>query len=209
MNNAINHLLKFAIVATVSASAIAAPDSPDRAYRAELAYLEKKAPFSFDNPACRGFLNRNWSRFTGLASQYQQLEQEYMNGANRASLCGIQKGYAMYIWMSYFEDVRYSQQFAGKGLQVQLREATNKFMQTRIDVFEDFIHNVNCNANTPRINSVGGQFTQTVHVSCSTSLGPAIINLENLHISVGGKDIWNGPRDEYLGKSFWAIYRQP
>jgi len=59
---------------------------------------------------------------------------------------------------------------------------------------------ISCNAHTPKIQS-SGYFHQTVEVQCSTNLGPAIVNLQSLYITVGGKDAWNKAGHEYLGRS--------
>lgn len=149
---------------------------------------------------CDSVLQKSWSGFAGNASEYASLEKKYMDGAMTASICAIRRGYLTYLWLGEVEKVKMSGVVKKSGPEAALNQATDSFMKIPVEKMNGFLTSVSCDASTPNIR-FNNTFSQVVMVSCQTSLGPAKVDLQSLYITVGGKDIWNGQRGEYLGRN--------
>lgn len=123
-----------------------------------------------------------------------------MNGAMLAAICGTRRGYLTYLWLGEVEQLKKSGTIKKNGVEAALNQATENFMKIPLKKMNEFLESVSCNAPTPHIET-GNTFTQVVTLDCQTIRGPVKVDLQSLYITVGGKDVWNGPRGDYLGRS--------
>lgn len=155
----------------------------------------------FSSEGCTPRLNQSWDTFSGPADSYRQEEKTAIANALQASACAVRFGYLAHVWLGELEQVKKDPKFRSAGLDAITAAASKRFGRLPAEsTFNPFLTSVSCEANTPNIR-FGNSFTQTVSVRCSTKLGPAEVNLRSMHVTVGGKDIWNGQNDEYLGRS--------
>jgi hypothetical protein len=201
-----SHILKPLAAVLAGALCVAsahAAQSGQKAYEDGLQGLRSENRLLF-NEECEQALQQSWGRFQGDVGEYRRLEQKYLNGASLAAVCAIKYGYIRYLWLGDVQSAHADPKFAKKPLDVRVAEATRLFGKRKVREFDEFLAKVNCNASTPRI-SMSDYFTQTVSVACSTPFGPATVDLSNLHVTVAGKDFWNGRDDTYYGRNFYRI----
>lgn len=194
-------MLKIIFSATLatllSCSAMA---SEDEARMVSTSTINEMQEFFPSMRNCNKVLNKSWDTFSGRADFYTDLEKEYQDGANQATLCGLHRGYLTYRFLGALENVKSDATLKKLGSSARIAEADKRFRHMLIDK-ERFMQSVDCTARTPKI-SFGNYFVQHVQITCSTNLGPVEVNLKSMHITVAGKDMWNGPTDLYFGRSF-------
>jgi hypothetical protein len=154
--------------------------------------------FAKDN--CDVVLHKAWGTFSGTAGDYATLERQYLDGAQTATTCAARRGYLTYLWIGEVERARKSSANRKVGLDVLLKEATVNFGKIPIAKMNVFLSTLSCGAHTPPI-SFGNRFSQVVTANCDSNLGPVKVDLQSMYVAVGGKDIWNSQRGEYLGRS--------
>lgn len=153
--------------------------------------------YSKDN--CDVFLRKSWGNFSGTAGEYAGLERKYIDGASTATMCAARRGYLTYLWLGEVEKARKNPANRKAGIDAVLTEATASFGKIPIAKMNVFLRSLSCEARTPHI-SFGNRFSQVVSADCESSLGPVKVDLQSMYVTVGGKDIWNGQRGEYLGR---------
>ena len=167
-----------------------------------VAYVQAKEPAQLlaemaaraEVKECKAALNRPWATFSGPTSNYRELEQAHMQAAMYATRCAVQRGYGTYRLLGGIQEAKKA---GVKGFDAALDRAASNLKQLEVG---DFVEQVKCNATTPRITLSGESFSQTVDVSCSSPLGPVAVNLKTLHVTIAGRDLWNGPSGTYLGR---------
>lgn len=180
-----------------------AAQSGRKAYEEGFQEFRAQMNFMF-NRDCEEALQQPWGQFSGNVDEYRALEKKYLDGASLAAVCAIKYGHIHYLWLGDLQTVHADPKFAKLPLQMQTREANRLFGRRKVSELDAFIDKVNCNAHTPRISS-SGYFTQTVSVECSTPFGPAVVDLASMHVTINGKDFWNGRNDTYFGRNFYRI----
>jgi len=157
----------------------------------------KKNDSYYPQNDCSRVLRQSWDSFEGSWNDYREMEVRYFKGANSATICAISRGFYLHLLL---EELR-KQVAAGvvrkSGFDVAVKAAEAANVERQ---YTDFMKNVNCRASTPPI-SGSGNFRQVIHQRCETKYGPADVNLRTLHITIAGKDVWNGPKFEYFGSS--------
>src|SRR5690242_164874 len=104
----------------------------------------------FADSHCEDHLRRSWATFSGSAHQYRSLEDEYLSGAAKASVCGIRRGYMLYLLLGEVEKIR--KEGGKKRSLIELaREAEKRIDKMPVKVIGDFSKGINCNSNTPVI----------------------------------------------------------
>lgn len=167
-----------------------------------VAYVQAKEPAQLlaemaaraEVKECKAALNRPWATFSGPSGDYPALEQAQMQGAITATACAVQRGYSTYRLLGGIQEAKKA---GAKGFDAALDRAARNLKQMEVG---EFVDQVKCTATTPRINLSGERFSQTVDVSCSSTLGPVAVNLKTMHVTIAGRDVWNGPSGTYLGR---------
>lgn len=155
----------------------------------------------FPNQKCAEVINRSWRQFSGNGiEQYRSLEKTYMDNANRATLCALRRGYMTYLLLGEVEKQRIAGVVKESGLDAALNAAWKGFQKLPVKKFNEFMGSESCNASTPRI-QFSDYFTNVVNMTCTTAWGPAVVDLRTMHITVAGKDFWNGPTGNYFGRN--------
>lgn len=194
-----NMITKYCVYALLAASACAAS-----AMEQDAAIVFAPAIRNFENTLfkdkdCEGVLQRSWYMFSG-SYNYEAVEKRYMQGAGTATMCGIRRGYVLYLLLGELEKQRKAGALKRGGFEAAVAAAQKSFYDMPMETYEQFFRSVDCHITTPRI-TFSGQFSNTVNVSCSTNRGPAVVDLHTLRISVGGKSAWNGGDNTYFGRS--------
>jgi hypothetical protein len=149
---------------------------------------------------CKQLLRQGWGSFSGHSREYQALEEKYINGAANATLCAVRRGVVLALALDYVQQVVRAGGIKRLGKDGVIKEAKRLLSTTPLSKIDTFSQTVMCHSTTP-VFQMGWTFTQTVNISCSSEKGPLHVNLNTMHVQVGGQDIWNGASQSHFGRS--------
>jgi len=149
---------------------------------------------------CDDVLQQSWAKFSGSSGQYNAIEKKYMDGSGEASMCAITRGYVTYLLLGEVEKARAAGIVKKSGPDAAIKAAIASFWRIPDEKFNSFLPSVSCHVNTPRI-SFQNSFNNVINISCKSNLGPTVVDLNSMHVTIAGKDVWNGQNATYLGRS--------
>lgn len=167
--------------------------------------IDKYEGFFHKEENCEQTLRQSWDSFS-TDYGYRETEERYMQGAMRASLCGMRRGYMLYLLLGDFESAVKAGVVKRQGFNAAVQQAMQAFYKRPDADFNAFYPSISCNASTPRV-TFSGTYSNVVNIRCTTNRGPAKVDLRSMRIDIGGKEVWNGPNSEYFGRSIAKALR--